>query len=150
MGASKNILKINEETKIGLDRLKKVIYFSTGFISLFLGLIGVFLPILPTTPFILLSAYLFAQSSKKYHEWLRNNRHFGKTIRSWESGRGLTNTEKWKMLVIVTLAFAISLYFCTNTIGRIILLILYPVPVTIALLTRTNREQLNRNHEREI
>ncbi|HEY6913070.1 MAG TPA: YbaN family protein [Paludibacter sp.] len=58
-----------------------------GFISLGLGIIGAFLPLLPTTPFILLSAALFAKSSEKMHKWLYNHRIFGEILRDFNENK---------------------------------------------------------------
>jgi uncharacterized membrane protein YbaN (DUF454 family) len=58
-----------------------------GFLFIALGTIGVFLPVLPTTPFILLAAGCFSRSSKKWHNWLLSNKLFGPGIHRWESQR---------------------------------------------------------------
>jgi len=64
--------------------IKKLIYFYLGLFFLILGFIGVVLPVVPTTPFILLAAFCFSKGSKKFHNWLLNNKIFGNTIREWE------------------------------------------------------------------
>ncbi len=58
----------------------KILFTIIGIISLGLGIIGAFLPLLPTTPFVLLSAVLFAKSSDKLHQWLLNHKIFGRII----------------------------------------------------------------------
>jgi len=67
----------------------KIVLLSLGIVSLALGFIGVFVPLLPTTPFALLSAYLFARSSPKLHDWLLNNRVFGKYIRDYNNEKSI-------------------------------------------------------------
>ncbi|MDD3322517.1 MAG: YbaN family protein [Paludibacter sp.] len=67
----------------------KIVLLSLGIVSLALGFIGVFVPLLPTTPFALLSAYLFARSSPKLHNWLLNNRVFGKYIRDYNNEKSI-------------------------------------------------------------
>lgn len=58
-----------------------------GVLSLVLGIIGIFVPLLPTTPFLLLSAYCFSRGSRRLHDWLVGHRVFGPPIRDWkESG----------------------------------------------------------------
>jgi len=64
--------------------VKKLIYFYLGLFFLVLGFIGVLLPVVPTTPFILLAAFCFSKGSEKFHNWLLKNRIFGKMIQEWE------------------------------------------------------------------
>ena len=64
--------------------IKRTFWLFFGLLSLLLGIIGVFLPLLPTTPFVLLSAYCFSKSSKRLHIWLLNHKLFGSLIRDWE------------------------------------------------------------------
>jgi len=65
----------------------KLLYKSAGFASLGLGTLGLFLPLLPTTCFVLLSAWCFAKSSPQLHRRLTNNKLFGNVIRQWECQR---------------------------------------------------------------
>ncbi|HEY1147806.1 MAG TPA: YbaN family protein [Pseudoduganella sp.] len=60
-----------------------------GFISLALGIIGIFVPLLPTTPFLLLASACFARGSKRMHHWLRSHGTFGRYLRDFEDGRGI-------------------------------------------------------------
>ncbi len=64
--------------------MKRAIYLFAGYLSLALGLIGVVLPLLPTTPFVLLAAFFFSRSSEKLHNKLLNNKVFGELIKRWE------------------------------------------------------------------
>ena len=123
-----------------MKRIRQKIFLLFGFIALGAGVIGVFLPLLPTTPFILLSAWLFARSSAKYHRWLRSNKYFGKTIRAWEKGQGLTVKEKWRMIITATVFIGISFYICTNIVGRIVLVLVWPIPIITVVLMKTRRE----------
>lgn len=66
-----------------------------GTIALALGLLGVVLPGLPTTPFILLAASCFAKASPRLHQWLRQHRYLGPMVRDWEQHRTLTLRVKW-------------------------------------------------------
>lgn len=64
--------------------MKRALYLFAGCLSLALGLIGVVLPLLPTTPFVLLAAFFFSRSSEKLHNKLLNNKVFGELIKRWE------------------------------------------------------------------
>ena len=83
------------------------LFILLAFISLTLGLIGIFLPILPTTPFLLLSAWLFARSSPKLHTWLLNHPKLGSYIRAFQEEKALplrikiiSTTTLWLTLLI--------------------------------------------------
>lgn len=67
--------------------MKSTAYKSLGFLFLGLAALGTVLPVLPTTPFLLLSAWLFARSSEKWHQWLLRSELFGPIIRNWEANR---------------------------------------------------------------
>jgi len=69
--------------------VKRITLIILGWTCIVLGLIGVLLPVMPTTPFILLAAWCFARSSEKFHQWLLDNRFFGQIIKDWESGKGI-------------------------------------------------------------
>lgn len=89
--------------------MKKTVLIVFGSLALILGLIGVVLPGLPTTPFILLAAYCFAQASPALHQRLLNNRYFGKMIRDWETDRSLSRRTKTFALASMVLMLIISL-----------------------------------------
>jgi uncharacterized membrane protein YbaN (DUF454 family) len=61
------------------------LFLAAGWLSLGFGLVGVFLPLLPTTPFVLLAAYLFSRGSEHLHRWLVEHPRFGQYIRDWEA-----------------------------------------------------------------
>ncbi len=65
-----------------------------GLVSLVLGIIGVFMPLLPTTPFILLSALAFAESSPRLHQWLLSHPRWGVIIKNWQDGGRIDRKSK--------------------------------------------------------
>ena len=87
----------------------RYLLLACGWLSFILGVIGVVLPLLPTTPFMLLAAACFSRSSERFHRWLLNNRVFGKIIRDWESERAMDKTIKVRVLVVVALTFWVSI-----------------------------------------
>jgi uncharacterized membrane protein YbaN (DUF454 family) len=66
----------------------RILLVIAGTLFVGLGIIGIFIPVLPTTPFLLLAAACYARSSRKFHEWLLNNRWFGDYIRNYLQGKG--------------------------------------------------------------
>ncbi len=59
-----------------------------------MGMVGIVLPLVPTTPFVLLAAYCFARSSQRLHDWLMNHRQFGPMIRDWREHRAIRRSAK--------------------------------------------------------
>jgi uncharacterized membrane protein YbaN (DUF454 family) len=88
-------------------KLVRTLWFIAGTICVVLGAIGVVLPILPTTPFLLAAAACYYKSSKKMHNWLLNNRWFGEYIRNYTEGKGLP--KKTKIIALTVLWTTISL-----------------------------------------
>lgn len=83
----------------------KYIWLLLGFITLGLALLGVFLPLLPTVPFLLLAAFFFARSSEKLHHWLLNHHLFGTMIKEWNE-RGAIN-KKAKLLATLSIVLVL-------------------------------------------
>ena len=69
--------------------VSRVLWFSLGFISMTLGLIGIPVPGLPTTPFMILAAACFAKSSQSFYDWIINNRIFGEHVKNYREGNGI-------------------------------------------------------------
>lgn len=87
---------------------KRTLLAFAGILSLVLGVIGAFLPLLPTVPFILLAAFCFAQSSEKLHTWLINHRAFGRIIRDFEAGNGIPRRVKVRAITLLWISMGIS------------------------------------------
>ncbi len=86
--------------------IKRALWLTCGLISLIIGIVGVFLPLLPTTPFVLLSAVCFSRSSKRLHHWLLTHKVFGGLISDWEK-HGVIRT-KTKIIATASMVILIS------------------------------------------
>jgi uncharacterized membrane protein YbaN (DUF454 family) len=123
------------ETKVTQHRPLKWFYITLGTIAVGLGFLGIFLPLLPTTAFLLLAAWAYARSSKRFYNWLLNNRLFGKYISAYLQGKGMPLISKVSTLVLLWITILASiLFFIENMYGRIILL-LVAIGVTVHILT---------------
>lgn len=89
-------------------KLSKIIYTAVGFLSLALGAIGVVLPILPTVPFLMLSAFCFAKSSEKLNAWFKQTKIYKNNLESYVCGEGMTLKTKIKILLTVTCLMAVG------------------------------------------
>jgi len=105
--------KANVKKKVEEKKLINHLIFLGGFISLILGVIGIVIPILPTTPFLLHASAAFAKTSKRFHRWLLNNRVLGTYIRYYKEGKGMPLKIKLITLVLLWITIA-NLYSCRS------------------------------------
>lgn len=128
--------------KISNNKVKKYFYLVLGFLFLGLGIIGIFLPVMPTTIFIILATGCFMQSSEKYYKWIINNKYFGRIVYNYRTFKGIEAKTRTKSLVFLWLTLIISL-FLVKILWVQILLICVGIGVTIhlyALHTLTDEE----------
>lgn len=103
----------------------KIIYFIIGFISLILGMIGIILPILPTTPFLLLTAFCFAKSSQKLHQWFLSTNIYQNHLESFVKKRAMTLKTKISILSFASFMLAFPLLISNNIYKKIMICCLY-------------------------
>ena len=101
----------SHETEVHPSRAVRValVLAGTGFVGL--GILGAFLPVLPTVPFILLAAWAAARSSPRLSNWLENHPRMGPHIRDWRRGGVVSRSAKWMATVMMSVAAAIMLAF---------------------------------------
>jgi uncharacterized protein len=107
------------------------LFIAGGSISLALGLLGIPLPLLPTTPFLLLSAWFFARSSKRFYYWLIHHRHFGKAIRNYREKGGVDRKVKIWAISLLWITIGISAAFAVNNWWVRVLLLVIAIGVSI-------------------
>jgi uncharacterized membrane protein YbaN (DUF454 family) len=106
-----------------------------GIIFVGLGIIGIFLPVLPTTPFLLLAAALFARSSDKLYNRLLNSKYLGKYIRDFRENRSVPLRVKIISVTLLWLTMSYSALFAVRVLWLKILLFIVAVAVTIHILS---------------
>lgn len=113
---------------------KKALLVSAGMVSVSLGAVGVFLPLLPTTPFLLLAAACFARSSDRFYAWLIHHRWFGPYIRNYREKGAITLRAKIISLALLWVVIGTSMMSVKSAWWVQLLLGLIAVGVTIHLL----------------
>jgi uncharacterized membrane protein YbaN (DUF454 family) len=118
--------------------VKRRLLIGAGTLCTVLGIIGVFVPILPTTPFLLLAAACYMRSSERFYHWLINNRVFGAYVRNYIEGRGMPIKIKIFTILLLWLTIGLTITFgVQNVIVRIILVcIAIGVTAHIALIRK--------------
>ena len=99
--------EVGDET---LKKLTRWAFIAVGTLFLVLGVIGIFVPLLPTTPLLLLAAACYYKGSRRMYEWLLNNGWFGTYIRNYKEKRGIPMTTKALIIVLLWMAIAYSAY----------------------------------------
>lgn len=123
------------------SRSKKVILIVAGTFFVVLGIIGIFIPILPTTPFILLAAALYSRSSQKFYQWIIKNKFVGIHIKNYKEGKGVPLIIKILSIALLWITLVCSALFVVEIlfIRIIMLLIAIGVTIHIAFIKTSNR-----------
>ena len=133
---------MNKIIKQPTNRLIKYILATLGLISLFLGIIGIFLPLLPTTPFLLLSAALFMKSSTRLYNWLMNHKYLGKHLKNYLLHKTISKKSKISALSLLWLAILATIIIIIDKLIIKILLLVIAIAVTIHILSfKSNKEK---------
>ncbi|OBU11568.1 DUF454 family protein [Morganella psychrotolerans] len=102
----------------------RLLLLLSGWIAVVLATLGVVLPLLPTTPFLLLAAWCFSRSSPRFHHWLLYRSWFGGYIRHWQEHKGLPRKAKRRAVIVILVTFAVSLWLVKLIYIRLLLLVI--------------------------
>ena len=103
--------KNTDQTPGLLTNFTRYLLLISGTIFLILGVIGIIIPLLPTTPFLLLAVACYAKSSKKAYHWLMHNKYFGSYIKNYHEGKGITLNAKIITITILWSTILFSIIF---------------------------------------
>lgn len=102
--------------------MKKIFYLTVGILSTALGAVGVVLPILPTTPFLLLAAFCFAQSSERLHRWFLSTKLYEKHLKEFVQTRAMTLKTKLSLMSMASVMMLLGFLMMGNVpVGRIVI-----------------------------
>ena len=122
---------------------RRALYIAAGLFFVGLAVVGAFLPVLPTTPFLLLASYFFVRSSPRLNAWLLRSRLFGGLLRDWQKHRAVRPRVKVVALVVLTVAVTASAYFGRLPWYLVLLLVaLASVGATVVIRLPVLRETL--------
>lgn len=138
-GDSKDRLS-REESRA--SRLKKGLFVVAGTVSLGLGFVGIVLPVLPTTPFLLLSAACYYKGSERLHRWMLNNRLFGDYLRNYKEGKGIPQKTKILTLILLWSVISFSALFMLNNVIIQIILFATAIGVSIHIMALPNLRRI--------
>ncbi|MBL7060797.1 MAG: YbaN family protein [Actinobacteria bacterium] len=113
----------------------KVLLITTGTFFIGVGIIGIFVPVLPTTPFLLISAALYARSSKRFYNWLINNKIFGIYIKNYREGRGIPLKLKIITIALLWITIGCSAIFAIDIFWVRVILVIIAIGVTIHIIS---------------
>lgn len=103
----------------------RILFIVLGFIFLGVGAVGIVVPILPTTPFLLLASFFFAKGSKRFHDWFLSTKLYKKYLESFVKSRAMTLKGKLTILIPVSCMLIITFILVDNIYARIVLVILF-------------------------
>jgi uncharacterized protein len=126
--------------------VKRKLLIGAGTLSTGLGIIGIVIPVLPTTPFLLLAAACYMRSSERFYRWLINNRIFGAYVRNYVEGRGMPLRVKVFTVLLLWLTIGLSMAFATqNLVIRVVLIcVAVGVSTHIALIRKSKVEDVRK------
>lgn len=116
--------------------LKQYLYVGLGGLSLLLGVIGIVLPVMPTTPFLLLAAACFARGSSRCYQWLITHPWFGEYIKNYRDGLGIPRKIKLKAIGLLWLSISLSVLFVVDFVWAQVAMLLTATLVSVYLWTR--------------
>jgi len=118
-----------------LHNMTRILFLSLGTLFLGVGIIGIFIPILPTTPFLLLAAACYARGSKTWYDWLLRNKWFGTYIDNYRKGKGIPWKVKIVTLLFLWATIIWSAFYVVAIFWMRIVLIVIAIVVTLHILT---------------
>ncbi|WP_367105164.1 YbaN family protein [uncultured Psychrobacter sp.] len=114
MTKNKNAFYHRPKTNQSKSATMRWTFVILGWVSFVLGIVGVLLPVMPTAPFVLLAAWCWARSSRRFHFWLINHKYFGKYVRDWEENHAIPRYAKWLASIMMVLSTALLFYRLPN------------------------------------
>ncbi|MCL6573286.1 MAG: YbaN family protein [Bacillus sp. (in: Bacteria)] len=107
-----------------IKRIVKILYIIIGFLALGIGILGIILPVLPTTPLLLLASFCFVKGSERFELWFKGTKLYQRHLESFLKERAMTLKQKLTILLFADVMIAISFFLLDNFIMRIVFLLI--------------------------
>ena len=124
---------------VARSRTKRAIYLTLGVVMLAIGIVGVWLPLIPTTGPVLLAAWCFARSSERFDQWMLNHRVFGPIVRDWRSGAGFTVRAKVIAVIALAVTFGFSIWLLRDNRPVVIGLVVLALALAVFIVSRPTK-----------
>jgi len=129
---------------VELKGIRRYLFVVLGTLCVVLAGVGIILPVLPTTPFLLLAAFFYARSSERFYNWLLTNRWFGEYIRNYREGRGLPLRHKLITIFLLWITILYAAWFAVSVVWIRLILIGIATAVTVHLArVKTYRPEIH-------
>jgi len=125
----------NDNNAKAIQTWLRILLAIAGTICVGLGIVGIFVPVLPTTPFLLLAAACYARSSKRFYSWLLNNKWFGSYIRNYLERKGVPLRVKVVTVTLLWITIGCSVAFAVEILAVKLILALIAIGVSIHILS---------------
>ncbi|PLY02132.1 MAG: DUF454 domain-containing protein [Desulfuromonas sp.] len=126
---------------MGRRRVLRPVLLALGCLCVILAVFGIFLPVLPTVPFLLLALACFARSSDSFHAWLLNHNRLGPLIRPYLENEGMPAGAKFKAILLVWISIGISVVFFVPLLWVKVLLLVIALAVTAYIMKMPVRSE---------
>jgi uncharacterized protein len=121
----KNRIYLHQEGAAIINRIIKYLFIIIGFLALGLGVLGIVLPLLPTTPLLLLASFCFMKGSERFERWFKGTSLYKSHLESFVKERAMTLKQKLTILIFADIMIAISFFFLNNWLARILLILIF-------------------------
>jgi uncharacterized membrane protein YbaN (DUF454 family) len=125
----------NDNNAMAIQTWLRILLVIAGTFFVGLGIVGIFVPVLPTTPFLLLAAACYARSSQKFYGWLLNNKLFGSYIRNYLERKGIPLRVKVVTVTLLWITIGSSVAFVVETLVLKLILVIIAIGVSILILS---------------
>jgi uncharacterized membrane protein YbaN (DUF454 family) len=130
-----------EPATLHRSRWVRALFLMAGSICVALGVIGLFLPLLPTTPFLLLAAACYARGSRRFYDWLLANRTFGPLIHEWRTHRSIPYKTKLSAIALMSATLGISIVFFVRPLWLKLLLAAMGLALAVWMYRMPSRDR---------